>query len=90
MPTLKKVTKPLKTIKEDSTWKNIESINTKTKKITKNKVLIEETKKWKNPWYEVVETKKKTKFIRSIKDETKTNNLDPKLKWIPRKITRKK
>ena len=90
MPTIKKVTKPLKTIKEDSKWKNIESINTKTKKITKNKVLIEEIKKWINPWYEIVEPKKKTKYIRSTKDGTKTNNLDPKLKWIPRKIVRKK
>lgn len=90
MPTPKKVAKPLKTIEEDSKWKNLKSINTKTKKITINKVLVEETKKWKNPWYEVVEPKKKAKFIRSIKDETKINNLDPKLKWIPRKITRKK
>ena len=90
MSITKKIRKPLKTVKEDSKWKNIKSIDIKTQKVTKNTILIEETKKWKHPWYEVVDPKKKEKFIRSIKDETKINNLDPKLKWIPRKITRKK
>ncbi len=90
MPISKRVSKPLRTIKEDSKWKNLESINTKTKKITKNPILIEETKKWKLPLYEVVEPKKRDKFLRSKKDEKKGNNLDPKIKIVPSKKVDKK
>ena len=58
-----KIKKSLKTIKEDSKWKNIKTINTKTKKITKNKVLEKLAGKWKLPWYEVVKSKDKEDYL---------------------------
>lgn len=85
MITLKKAIKPLKTIEEDRKGKNLKSINTKTKRITKNPILIEETKKWIHPWYEVIMPKRKKEFIRSKRDGKKTNNLDPKIKVLPKK-----
>ena len=77
---MQKIKKSLKTIKEDSKWKNIKTINTKTKKITKNKVLEKLAGKWKLPWYEVVKSKDKEDYLRSKKDKIKKNNLDPKIK----------
>jgi hypothetical protein len=83
--------KPLKTIKENSKWKNIKTINTKTKNKTKNKDLEKLVNKWKLPWYEVVNPKEdKEKFLRSKKDKFKKNNLDPKIKITkPKKISKK-
>ena len=92
-PWLKKpgIKKPLKTIKENSKWKNIETINIKTRKIAKNKDLEKLTENWKLVWYEVVNPKDKEKYLRSKKDKTKKNNLDPKIAINkPKKIGNKR
>lgn len=73
------IKKPLKTKEEDVNWKNLKTINTKTKKISKNEDLEKLAEKWKLPWYEVVNPKDKEKYLRSKKDKTKINNLDPKI-----------
>lgn len=88
---MSKIKKPLKTIEENSKWKNIKTIDTKTKKISKNIVLEKLAEKWKLVWYVVVKPKKIKPYLKSKKDESKINNLDPKLKIIkPRKIGSKK
>lgn len=77
--------KTLKTIKETSKGKNLKSIDIKTLKITKNKELIKKVKEWKLPDYQVVKPKKKEEFLKSNPDKKKTNNLDPKIKVLPKK-----
>ncbi len=89
-----KTKKTLKTIKENSKWKNLKTIDTKTKKISKNPDLEKIAEKWKLPWYEVVKPKKIEKYLRSEKDDNKKNNLDPKIKVEkiikPKKIDKKR
>lgn len=77
MPRIKK---PLKTIKENSKWKNLKTIDTKTKKVSKNKDLEKLAEKKKLAWYEVVKSSNKEDYLRSKKDNSKKNNLDPKIK----------
>lgn len=81
MPEIKKrlIIKPFKTIKENSKWKNLETINKKTKLISKNKDLEKLAEKWKLPWYVLIKSKDKEDFIKSIKNKTKIDNLDPKI-----------
>ncbi len=101
MPKTKKslIKKPLKTIIEDSKWKNLVTINKITKKVSKNKDLEKLAYKWNLPWYELVKPNDKENFLRSEKDKIKKNNLDTKIQiskptkiWIkkviksPRKI----
>lgn len=82
-----KIKKPLKTIEENLKWKNIKTINTKTKKIFLNTNLEKLAEKRKLTWYEVVNPKDKEKFLRSIKNKTIKDNLDPKIAIIkPKKI----
>lgn len=89
-----KIKKPLKTIKEDPKWKNLKTIDARTKKISKNPDLEKLAEKWKLPWYELVKPKKIENYLRSEKDKIKKNNLDPKIKIEkivkPKKIARKK
>lgn len=81
-----KIKKPLKTIEENSKWKNIKTIDIKTKKVIKNPDLESLAEKWKLPWYEKVKPKIIKPYLRSKKDEIKKNNLDPKIAVIkPRK-----
>ncbi len=75
-----KVTKSLKTLYEGSKWKNLRTIDTRTKKVSKNTDLEKLAEKNKLPWYEVVKVKKIEKYVRSKKDQNKENNLDPKIK----------
>lgn len=77
-----KIKKPLKTTEENSKWKNIKTIDTKTKKVSKNIDLEKLAEKRKIPWYEVVKPKKIDKYLRSEKDKIKKNNLDPKIKIV--------
>lgn len=87
---MKKIKKPLKTIEENSTWKNIKTINTITKKVSKNSVLEKLAEKWKLPWYETVKPKIIKPYLRSIKNKVKIDNLDPKIENIKsRKIIKK-
>lgn len=89
-----KIRKPLKTIKENSSWKNVKTINTKTRKVSKNTDLEKLAEKWKVPWYEVVKPKKIENYLRSKKDKSEANNLDPKIKVEkiikPKKIAKKR
>lgn len=86
-----KIRKPLKTIEENFKWKNLKTIDTKTKKVSKNIDLEKLAEKWKLPWYEVVKPRKIEKYLRAKKDEIKMNNLDPKIKIVkPRKICTKR
>lgn len=88
---MSKIKKPLKTIKEGFKWKNIKTINIKTNKVSKNKELEQIAEKWKLHWYELVKPNDKENFLRSKKDKTKKNNLDPKIKITkPTKIRSKK
>lgn len=80
-----KIKKPLKTIEEDKKGKNLISINITTGKKTKNPVLIEKVKKSKLPGYEVVKPKKKDDYLRSLKNNKKIDNLDPKVKILKKK-----
>lgn len=77
--------KTLKTIKEDPKGKNLKSIDIKTLKVTKNKELIKKVKVWKLSDYTVVNPKKKKEFLKSKPDTKKSNNLDPKIKTVPKK-----
>ena len=80
-----KIKKPLKTIKETPTGRNLVSVNTKTGKKPKNPLLIEKVKQSKLPGYEVVKPKKKAEYLRSKSDKEKRNNLDPKIKVIKKR-----
>jgi len=93
MSKLKKpvIKKPLKTIEENSKWKNLKTIDTKTKKIIKNTDLIKKVEAWKLPTHEVIETKGKEKYVRAKKNNTKKDNLDPKIAITkPKKIVKKR
>ena len=85
-----KIKKPLKTIKENSKWKNIKTINLKTKIVSKNTDLEKLAEKWKLAWYEVVKPNIIKPYLRSEKDKSKKNNLDPKIASIKtRKVAKK-
>ena len=98
MPTIKKqllkktiVKKPLKTIEENSKWKNLKTIDTKIKKVIKNIDLIKLVESWKLSTHEVIKPNGKEKYVRAIKNNTKKDNLDPKIVINkPKKIGNKK
>jgi len=71
--------KPLKTIKETSTWRNVKSIDLNTLTEKENKSLIKKAEQDKLPWYHVVNPKNKDKYLRSNPDRKRKNNLDPKI-----------
>ncbi|EKD65066.1 MAG: hypothetical protein ACD_50C00198G0002 [uncultured bacterium] len=71
--------KPLKTIKETSTGKNVKSINLKNLTKKQNQELIKKADNGQLPGYHTVKQKGKVKFLRSNPDVKKKNNLDPKI-----------
>jgi len=80
--------RPLKTIKETWTWKNIKSIDLKKKIIIPNKILEKSAEKKLLENYILVRPKIWKPFLRSKPNLLKKDNLDPKIK--PRKILLKK
>lgn len=72
--------KKLKTSKETSTGKNVESIDLKNLTKKQNSKLIKKADAGKLPGYHTVKQKGKEKFLRSNPDRQKKNNLDPKIK----------
>ena len=71
--------KPLKTIKETPTGRNVKSINLKNLTKKQNAELIKKADAGKLPGYHTVKQKGKAKFLRSNPDRKKKNNLDPKI-----------
>ena len=71
--------KPLKTIKETPSGRNLKSINLNNLSKEKNKELIKKAEAKKLPGYHTVKQEGKKKFLRSNPDRKKKNNLDPKI-----------
>lgn len=69
--------KPLKTIKETPTGRNVRSINLANLTQAQNRELIKKAEKDDLPGYHVVHPKRKAKFLRSNPDRKRKNNLDP-------------
>ena len=71
--------KTLKTTKETSTGRNIESIDLKNLTKKQNEALLKKAKAGKLPGYHSVKRKGQSGFLRSNPDRKKKNNLDPKI-----------
>jgi hypothetical protein len=69
--------KPLKTIKETPTGRNVRSINLANLTPAENRELIKKAEKGKLPNYHVVHPEGAKKFLRSNPDKKRKNNLDP-------------
>jgi len=72
--------KSLKTTKETTTGKNVESIDLKNLTKKQNEALIKKAKKGNLSGYHAVKRKGQAEFLRSNPDKKKKNNLDPKIK----------
>ncbi len=71
--------KTLKTTKETSTGKNLESIDLKNLTKKQNEALLKKAKAGNLPGYHPVKRKGQAEFLRSNPDKKKKNNLDPKI-----------
>lgn len=72
------MSKIYKWIKKNTTWKNIEFLNTTNNKILSLEDAIREQEIWKLEWYHFVEWKD-WKYLRSNRDNKRSNNLNSKL-----------